>query len=121
MEKMGEKIEKSVKNSGVESFEKEFLSKYGKRRIEPKKKVHVEQTADKERIKKRIQGLIKLQKSIPIEKLSQTLSISKEEAENIVYELAAEGIEGELEEGVFKFTSNSEEVIQKLFEMIDNM
>lgn len=121
MEKMGEKIEKSVKESGIEEFGEKIEAQFGKRKIKPKVKVHIEQTTDKERIKKRIQGLIKLQKSIPIEKLSQALNISKNEAENIVYELAAEGIEGELEEGVFKFTSTSDEIIKKLFEMIDNM
>ena len=42
-------------------------------------------------------------------------------AENLVYELEADGIEGTLEEGVFKFTSPSEEVISKLDELIDKM
>jgi len=76
---------------------------------------------DKERIKKRIQGLIKLQKSIPIDKLSQALNISEAEAENLIYELAAEGIGGSLEEGVFKFTNDPDEVISKLFKIIDKM
>jgi hypothetical protein len=93
--------------------------KYGKGKHSPIIKVMVSDEVDKERIKKRLQGLIKLQKSIPIEKLSQTLNIPKEEAENLIYELAAEGIEGELEEGVFKFTSTPEEVLSKLFELID--
>jgi hypothetical protein len=74
-----------------------------------------------QRIKKRIQGLIILQGAIPIDKLSQTLEISEEDAENMIYELAAEGVEGKLEEGVFKYTTNEEEVISKLFSLIDKL
>lgn len=37
----------------------------------------------------------------------------------LIYELAAEGIEGSLENEVFKYTSNTDEVISKLFEKID--
>jgi predicted RNase H-like HicB family nuclease len=43
---------------------------------------------------------------------------SIEQAENLIYELAAEGIEGTLEEGVFKFTSTPEEVISKIDELL---
>ena len=111
MEKMGENIEKTVKKSGIEDLGEKLAAQFGKEKIGPK--------ADKERLKKRIQGLIRLQKSIPIEKLSQTLNISKEEAENLIYELAAEGIEGSLENEVFKYTSDTDEVISKLFEKID--
>ncbi|MFX0043778.1 MAG: hypothetical protein ACFE8L_12775 [Candidatus Hodarchaeota archaeon] len=110
MEKMGENIEKAVKKSGIEDLGEKIAAQFGKK-IAPK--------TDKERLKKRIQGLIKLQKSIPIEKLSQTLNISKEQAENLIYELAAEGIEGTLEKEVFKYTSNTDEVISKLFDKID--
>ncbi len=111
MEKMGENIEKAVIKSGIEDLGEKLAAQFGKEKIEPK--------ADKEQLKKRIQGLIRLQKSIPIEKLSQTLNISKEEAENLIYELAAEGIEGSLENEVFKYTSNTDEVISKLFDKID--
>ncbi len=115
MEKVGLNIEKAVKESDIKEFGQRLEKKLGKKKI----KVQFSESTDKERIRKRIQGLIKLQKSIPIEKLSQTLNIAYEEAENLIYELAAEGIEGELEEGVFKFTSASEEVLTKLFELID--
>jgi predicted HicB family RNase H-like nuclease len=111
MENMGENIEKAVKKSGIETLGEKLAAQFGKEKIGPK--------TDKERLKKRIQGLIRLQKSIPIEKLSQTLNISKEEAENLIYELAAEGIEGSLDNEVFKYTSNTDEVISKLFEKID--
>lgn len=78
-------------------------------------------SANKDKIKKRIQGLIKIQKCIPIEKLAQTIGKSNEEAENIIYELAAEGIEGNLEEGIFTFPEeNTDEVINLLFKIIDN-
>lgn len=110
MEKMGEGIEKAEKKSGIEDIGEKLAAQFGGDR---------EPELDKERLKKRIQGLIKIQKSIPIEKLSQTLNISKEEAENLIYELAAEGIEGSLENEVFKYTSNTDEVISKLFEKID--
>lgn len=120
-EKVGKDIEKAVNKSEIKDLGKQLERKYGNRKHSPKIKVQVSQMTDKDRIKKRIQGLIKLQKSIPVEKLSQTLNIPKEEAENLIYELAAEGIEGELEEGVFKFTNASEEVLAKLFELIDKM
>jgi len=119
LDKMGEKIEKSVKDSGIEELGDKIEAQFGK--VKPKIQVHVEKMPDKERIKKRIQGLIKLQKSIPLEKFSQALNISQEEAENLIYELAAEGIEGNLEEGVFEFTNDPDEVIAKLFEMLDKM
>ena len=39
----------------------------------------------------------------------------------MVYEMVADGIEGTLEEGVFKYTSTFEDVIAKLHELIDKM
>ena len=121
MEKMGEGIEKAVKKSGIEDLGEKLAAKFEEEDIKPRIKVQVPDAFEKDRIKKRIQGLIKLQKSIPIEKFSQTLNISKEEAENLIYELAAEGIEGDLEEGVFKFSGDPEVVLSKLFELIDKM
>ncbi len=121
MEKMGEGIEKAVKKSGIEDLGRRIEAQFGEEHIKPRIKVKVPDEIEKDRIKKRIQGLIKLQKCCPIEKFSQTLNISKEEAENLIYELAAEGIDGELEEGVFKFTSDPEVVLSKLFEIIDKM
>ena len=119
-EKVGKDIEKAVNKSEIKELGKQLEKKYGNKKIAPKTKSQFSQT-DKERIRKRLQGLIKLQKSIPIEKLSQTLNIPSGEAENLIYELAAEGIEGELEEGVFKFTSAPEAVLSKLFELVDKM
>jgi hypothetical protein len=75
----------------------------------------------KDRIKKRITGLIKIQKSLPIDKLAQSLEISAEQAENIIYELAAEGIEGNLKNGTFKYTGEDEDIIKALHEIIDRM
>jgi len=119
MGKMGVEIEKAVKNSGIEKLGDKIEKKIKK----GKSKVHMAiiQDSDRERIKKRVNGLIKLHNSLPIDKLAQAIEKSYEEAENLIYELAAEGIEGELEEGVYKFTNTNEEVIQKLFEIIDNM
>jgi predicted HicB family RNase H-like nuclease len=121
LEKVGEEIERAVEESGIEDLGEKIEAKIAKKVKKPKIVMHVSKTEDTERIKKRLQGLIKLQKSIPIEKLAQALNIPNEEAENLIYELAAEGIEGELDGGVFKFTSPTEEVIAKLFELIDKM
>ena len=121
MEKMGGKIEKAVKKSGIEelgeNLGKQFEGKKGKKRVN----IHIDSEVDKERIKKRVKGLIMLHKTIPIDKLAKALNITNDYAENMIYELAAEGIEGSLEEGVFKFTSTSDEVISKLNEFIDKM
>ncbi|MFW9990035.1 MAG: hypothetical protein ACFFC3_15415, partial [Candidatus Odinarchaeota archaeon] len=83
--------------------------------------IAVKQDITKERIKKRVYGLIKLHNKLPIEKLALALGKSSEAAENLIYEMVAEGIEGKLEESVFKFTSTSEEVISIIDELIDKM
>jgi len=123
MEKMGVGIEKAVKDSGIEELGERLEKEFGKKKGKGKAKVSIAvvQDTDKERIKKRVSGLIKLHKSLPIEKLAQALGKSNEDAENLIYEMVAEGIEGTLEEGVFKFTSTSEEVISKLNELIDKI
>lgn len=126
MEKMGEGIEKAVKDSGIEELGERLEKEFGKKKGKGKAKVNivVVQDTDKERIKKRVSGLIKLHKSLPIEKFAQACCKSKEDAENLVYEIA-DGIEGTLEDGVFKFTNTSDEVIDevisKLKELIDKM
>lgn len=121
MGKMGEKLEKVVMKSGIqdlgERLGEQFEEKIGKKGI----KISINAEPDKERIKKRVNGLIKLHKSIPIDKLAKALNQSNEFAENVIYELAAEGIEGSLEEEIFKFTSTSDEVISKLNGLIDKM
>ena len=109
MERLGRKIERAVKESGLEELGDTIECCFRSIII------------DKEQIKKRVSGLIMVQKALPIKKLAEALNIHDEDAENLIYELVAEGIEGELEVDVFKFTSTNEEVIQKLFEMIDNM
>lgn len=112
MDKLGDKIDKSVKNSGIEDIGNKI-----KIHIDPKKSA---KGVSKEQIKKRIEGLIKLQKSLPVKKLAQVLNISDAKAENLIYELVAEGIQGELEDDTFKFFSTLEEVIAKLHKMIDS-
>ncbi len=125
MEKMGGRIEKAVKKSGIEDLgeklEKKIKSQVRKSVVKRKIKININGESDKERIKKRVNGLIKLHKSIPIDKLAKALNRTNEYAENMIYELAAEGIEGSLEEEVFKFTSTSDEIISKLNELIDMM
>lgn len=119
LEKMGEGLEKAVKESGIEELGEKLEKKFGKQ----KGKIHVEITSDsdKERIMKRVGGLIKLQKSLPIDKLAQALNKTEQIAENLIYELAAEGIDGELEGGVFKFTNPQDEVISKIKEKIEKL
>ena len=111
MEKWGDNLEKAVEESGISDIGN---------KIRPKSS-SVDSSSDKERIKRRIKGLVKLQKGIPINKLAQALGKSEEFAENIIYELAAEGVEGELDEGVFKFSGDAEEVLSILFELIDKI
>ena len=105
MERWGDKLEKAVQVSGntVEKKVKQVIS------------------PDKELIKKRIRGMVKLQKSIPIDKLAQILQRSEKFAENLIYELVAEGIEGELEDGVFKYEGDPDQMLTVLFKLIDKM
>ncbi|MCF2141267.1 MAG: ribbon-helix-helix protein, CopG family [Candidatus Lokiarchaeota archaeon] len=76
---------------------------------------------EKERLKKRITGLIRIQNGIPIDKLAQALKQTPEDAENLIYELVAEGIDGKLESDVFKYKSKPEEVIETFHRLIDRM
>jgi F0F1-type ATP synthase membrane subunit b/b' len=132
LEEWGESIERAVKESGIEELgeemEKKYGEKYGKRfkidlktNQKPKIRVNHAPKNDKERIKKRVRGLIKLQKSLPIDKLARALNKTNEDAENLIYELVDEGIEGSLEEGIFKFTSSPDDVISKINDLIDKM
>jgi predicted HicB family RNase H-like nuclease len=121
MDKIGENIEKAVKKSGLEDLGGKIERSIAGGITSQKQKASDSKEINKERIKKRIIGLIKLQKALPIEKLAQALNNSKEEAENLIYELVAEGVDGSMEEGVFKFSSNTEEVINKLNVLIDKI
>ena len=121
LEEMGESIERAVKESGIEDLGDKIEREFKQKKIKPKIKINLAASDDKDRIKKRVRGLIKLQNSLPIDKLAQALNRANEDAENLIYELVDEGIEGTLEEGVFKFTSAPEEVITKINELIDKM
>jgi len=125
LEEWGENIERAVKESGIEELaekiESEFEGKKGKKGKKPRIKINLSSPNDKDRIKKRVRGLIKLQKSLPIDKLAQALNRTSEDAENLVYELVDDGIEGSLEEGIFKFTSSPDEVISKINDLIDKI
>jgi hypothetical protein len=121
LEAIGGTIERAVKESGLEDLgekiEREIKGVSGK----PKIHVNISHDEDKERIKKRVRGLIKLQKNLPIDKLAQALNRTNEDAENLIYELVDDGIEGTLEEGIFKFTSSPDEVISKINDLIDKI
>ena len=117
IEELGDKIEQSLRNVGLDEIKVRTKSGEDGSRIKGALNV----SSDSETIKKRIKGLIKLYKSIPINKLAQALNKSEEFAENLIYELAAGGIDGELEDGVFKFVEDIDEVLVILFELIDNL
>ena len=125
LEEWGESIERAVKESGIEGLADEIEREVGGKKKKSRIKIDLSSSksssGDTDRIKKRVRGLIKLQKSLPIDKLAQALNRAKEDAENLIYELVDEGIEGTIEEGVFKFTSAPDDVISKINELIDKM
>jgi len=121
LDEMGESIERAVRESGIEDLGEKIEREFKGKKIKPKIKINLTASDDKDRIKKRVRGLIKLQNSLPIDKLAQALNRANEDAENLIYELVDEGIEGTLEESVFKFTSAPEDVITKINELIDKM
>ena len=125
MERMGvgleTKIEKAVKDSGIEDLSEKLEKQFGKEKGKPIIRVAINTDSGKERIMKRVSGLIKLHKVLPIDKFAQALNETEQFAENLIYELAAEGIEGDLEGGVFKFTSTPDEVILKIKELIEKL
>jgi hypothetical protein len=134
LEKLGEIIEKTVEETGIEDIGDQIERSLKEAGIDgsinigkKRGKVVVSESSkptsadDKDRIKKRLTGLIKLHKSIPIDKLAQALNKSEEFAENLIYELAAEGIDGELEEGVFKYTGEIDDILAVLFKLIDRL
>ncbi|MFW9990181.1 MAG: hypothetical protein ACFFC3_16180, partial [Candidatus Odinarchaeota archaeon] len=86
MEKMGEGIEQAVKDAGIEELGEKLEREFGGRKEKGKSKVHiaVKQDITKERIKKRVYGLIKLHNNLPIEKLALALGKSSEAAENLI-------------------------------------
>jgi len=124
LEEWGENIERAVKESGIEELgeriERELEGEKGKK-LKPRIKINLSSSNDKDRIKKRVRGLIKLQKSLPIDKLAQALNRTNGDAENLIYELVDDGIEGSLEEGIFKFANSPDEVISKINDLIDKM
>lgn len=117
LEQWGTNLEKSIKESGIAELEERIESEMGGiPKGEPKGT-----KSNKEVKKKRIKGLIKLQKDIPIPKLAQVLEIPEEEAENLIYELVAEGLEGTLEDNVFKFSGAPEDIIEMFHAKIERM
>ena len=126
LEEWGESIERAVEESGIEGLADQIERNVeGKMKKNKKPRIKIDLSSpssiDTDRIKKRVRGLIKLQKSLPLDKLAQALNRSKEDAENLIYELVDEGIEGTIEEGVFKFTNAPDEVISKINELIDKL
>ncbi|MFX1268362.1 MAG: hypothetical protein ACFFAK_10425 [Promethearchaeota archaeon] len=118
IDELGDEIEMAVKESGIKDLDKTFNIYIDKKKREKKFKPKAVSEVDKERIIKRIRGLIKLENGIPIDKLARILDISDTDAESLIYELVDEGIEGTLDQNVFKFSGNIEEVIEKLKSLI---
>lgn len=118
LEKMGDKIEIAVKGSGIEDLGRKIKNQF-RREMGKESPYKGTQEEEKERIKKRVRGLVKLYNSIPIEKLAHILNKSIEYAENIIYELVAEDVEGTIEDNEFKFMNDQEEVISKLLEILE--
>jgi len=126
LEEWGESIERAVEESGIEGLADQIERNVeGKMKKNKKPRIKIDLSSpssiDTDRIKKRVRGLIKLQKSLPLDKLAQALNRTKEDAENLIYELVDEGIEGTIEEGVFKFTNAPDDVISKINELIDKL
>lgn len=119
LEKISDKIEIAVKESSNEDLGRKIENQFKR---EMRKDSHYKSTQEeKEHTKKRIRGLVKLHNSIPIEKFAHILNISNEDAENIIYELVAEDIEGTIEDNEFKFINDQEEDISKLLELLDKV
>ena len=127
-EELGGEIEKSLKESGIEDIGKNLKAKIKYPPSPPSPpsapSPHIRvviSEIDKEAIKKRIQGIIKLHKSIPVDKLALAMSKNVEDAEKLIYELAGEGLDGTLENGIFKYTGDIDDVISRFDKKIDEM
>jgi hypothetical protein len=119
VDNLGETIKNAIKDAGLEDIGKRIEKTTRSGKIKPRIVIESEKHVDRERLKKRVKGLIILQKSIPIVKLAQVLEISKEDAMNLIYELAGEGIDGIVEGDVFKFTSEVDDVIDVMYRLIE--
>lgn len=106
IERWGDKLEKKFEDK----FEKS--GKSGQAGIQYNEE-------DREKLKKRIKGFIKINQSIPVDKFAQILNCSIAEAENLIYELAAEDIDGFMEKGVFRYESSTEDVISTIFRILE--
>ncbi|MHA1560979.1 MAG: hypothetical protein ACTSPA_02535 [Promethearchaeota archaeon] len=104
IERWGEKLEKYVKDQVGED------GKAGRAKFSEE---------NQEKLKKRITGFIKINQAIPVDKFAQILKCSIAEAENMIYELAAEGIEGFMEKGVFRFENPVDDVISEIFKILE--
>ncbi len=113
-------LEQRIERWG-DKLEKKLEKKYGTQDFYPNKtrngiKINEE---NQEKLKKRIKGFIKINQNIPVDKFAQILNCSIAEAENLIYELAAEGIDGFMEKGVFRYESSTEDVISEIFKILE--
>ncbi|MFW9823150.1 MAG: hypothetical protein ACFFE4_09455 [Candidatus Thorarchaeota archaeon] len=73
------------------------------------------------REKDELEHIIIEQKALTIQKLAEIVNISLKSAENLIYELIGSGVDGFLDKGVLKFTSEPYEITPKLFNIIDKI
>ena len=110
LDNLGQRIER-----WGDKLEKKLEKKYGQ-----SEQASIQFTEEnQEKLKKRITGFIKINQNIPVDKFAQILNCSIAEAENLIYELAAEGIAGFMEKGVFKYDGSTEDVITELFKILE--
>ena len=124
IEKFGEDLEERIETYVNSPEPARYDAETGERiRKQPKtKRTGTISQEEREKMKRRVTGLIRLQKSLPIPKLAKALNITEDAAENLIYELAADGIDGTLDEGEFKFSkSEMDNVVKCMCDQIDKM
>ena len=128
IERFGDDLENQIEsyiNTGRNPSAQETLRydpETGERIRKPPAKRSSVSEEEKTKMKRRVTGLIRLQKSLPISKLAKALNITEDEAENVIYELAADGIDGSLDGGEFKFSKGElDNVIKCVCDHIDGL
>ncbi len=76
---------------------------------------------DKDSLKRRIEGIIRIYHSIPIDKLANAMNVSVSEAENYIFEIVGMDIEGTIEEGVFYYQDDDSKVIYTFRQLINSL
>jgi hypothetical protein len=120
LEKISDKLEMTEKESNIKDRGRKIKNQI-RRELGKESPYKDTQEKEKELIKKRVRGLVKLYNSIPIKKFARIANKSTEYAENIIYELVAEDVKGMIEDNEFRFIDDQEEVISKLLELLNKI